>query len=86
MKDVYKTYSSSVHAGLLGIVLFKDNPEDISIEPCNNPIRTNQAILTSCKLLLDFLNIRNDYEKLNCDLVYDSIFERLDSLRKKENI
>ncbi len=77
LKYAYKVLSLCVHAADLGTVLFKDDPKEITIEPGRNPQRTKEAILLSCKLILDLFIIRNDYESLKCDLVYQNIYDDL---------
>lgn len=77
LQNAYNTLSTSIHAASLGTVIFKDIPEKVNIEPCENPRRTRDAILASCKLLLDLFVIRNDYEDLKCDLVYQGIYDDL---------
>jgi hypothetical protein len=77
LKFVYGSLSMSAHAGHLGMLLFKDNPDDISIDPSENPKKTKFAIIASCRLLLELLYIRIVYEKLGYDTEYDDFLKRI---------
>lgn len=78
---LYGDLSMSVHAGHLGLFLFKDDPDDIEINPCENPRGTKLVIPLSCRLLLELLLIRNSYEKLGLDSEYERLYERLMSFK-----
>ncbi|MBW2006102.1 MAG: hypothetical protein JRI72_16170, partial [Deltaproteobacteria bacterium] len=64
LKFLWGGLSMAVHAAHLGLFLFKDDPDDIDINPCENPIKTKGALIMSCRLLLELLNIENEYENL----------------------
>ena len=66
-----------VHAGHLGLFLFKDDSDDIDINPCENPKMSKSALIMSCRLLVELLNIRNSYERLGCDSEYNGFQERI---------
>lgn len=73
LKFQYHSFSMSVHGSHLGIFLFKDNPDEIDINPCENPRSTRNAIIISCRHLLELINIRNEYEQLGFDLAYKTL-------------
>lgn len=83
LKFVYGGLSISTHAGYLGLSLFKDNPDDITINPIVNPIKTKSSLGLSCRLLLELLFIRNDYEKLGHDFEYNKFLERMLALKNE---
>ena len=82
-KFAYEGLSISTHAGYLGLSLFKDNPDDITKNPIENPIKTKYSLSMSCHLLLDLLSIRNDYEKLGYDFEYNQFLKRLLAFNNK---
>ena len=51
--DMYRQFSGSTHASLIGSLLFSDTPDAPSINPAQNPIRTASAIVSSSRLLID---------------------------------
>jgi len=77
LKFLYGSLSMSAHAGHLGIFLFKDNSDDISIDPCENPEKTKLALLLSCRLLLELFCIRIVYEELDFNTDYDNFLKRI---------
>ena len=77
LKFTYQSLSMSTHAGHFGLFLFKDNSDDIDINPCENPEKTEGAILFSCKYLLELIYIRNAYEKLGFDSEYKRLIEKV---------
>jgi len=79
LKYVYGTYSMSAHAGHLGMFLFKDNPDEININPSENPRKTKLALIESCKWLLELLYIRNVFEDLGFDSEFSDFFERIEA-------
>jgi len=86
LKFVYGGLSISTHAGYLGLSLFKDNPDDITINPIVNPIKTKSSLVISCRLLLELLFIRNDYEKLGHDFEYNKFLERILDLKNEVQV
>jgi len=83
LKDVYGFLSWSVHATHFGLFAFKDNPDDIDINPCENPNKTKLAIVFSCRLLLELLRIRYVYEGLRFSSEYDRFMERIFAFEKE---
>lgn len=81
LRENYGFLSMSVHAGHFGMFLFKDDPDDIDINPCENPRNTIAAILYSSRMLLELLMIRNTYEELGLDSEYERLYERIMSHR-----
>ncbi len=79
----YRGLSISTHAGYLGLSLFKDNPDDITIEPIVNLRKTKSTLYMSCRLLLKLLSIRNDYEKLGHDFECNKFHERMLALKNE---
>jgi len=77
LKSVYGTFSSSIHAGHLGLFFLKDDPDDININPCENPIKSKFALVTSCRLLLELLDIRNSFEGLGYYSEYEKFLKRI---------
>lgn len=67
----------AVHATHFGLLLFKDDPNDININPCENPIKTKAALIISCRLLLELLNIENEYENLGFNSEYNQFVGRI---------
>lgn len=65
--SVYNKLSMAIHGTHLGMVLFKDNPNDFDIEPRNNPQRGAGALLISIKLLLEYLVSRCRVERLKLE-------------------
>ena len=76
-KFVYEAYSMSAHAGHLGMFMLKDDPDDISINPSDNPRNTKIALIESCRWFLELLYIRNVYEELGFDSEYSKLSERI---------
>ena len=74
---LYGALSMSAHAGHLGMFLFKDDPDEIVINPSDNPEKEKTSLIASCRLLLELLLIRNDYEDLGFDSSNDSFMERI---------
>ena len=77
LKFVYGALSKPVHASHIGMFLFKDDPNDIDINPCENPKKTPFAIISSCRLILELLNIRDEYEDLGFDSEYNGFLKRI---------
>lgn len=83
LKQVYKFFSKSVHASHIGMFLLKDDPDNIDIYPCENPMKTNLAIVLSCKFLLELINIRIIYESLGFESEYTRFIERILALESE---
>lgn len=83
LKFFYGSLSMSAHAGHLGLFLFKDDPDDININPSENPKKSKFAIVTSCRLLLELSYIRNAYEDLGYDSEYNELLERILSFEEE---
>jgi len=83
LKFVYGILSWSVHAMHLGLFAFKDDPDDVDINPCENPNKTKLAIVFSCRLLLEFLRIRCEYEGLRFGSKYNRLIERIFAFEKE---
>lgn len=83
LKFVYGTLSMSAHAGHLGMFLYKDNPDDINIDPSENPRNTKIALISSCRWLLELLYIRNVSEELGFDSEYYEFLERILATEKE---
>jgi hypothetical protein len=77
LKFLYGSLSMSTHAGHLGMFLFKDNSDDININPVENPEKTKLVLLLSCRLLLELFYIRIVYEELDFITDYDNFFKRI---------
>jgi hypothetical protein len=77
LKFTYGALSMSAHAGHLGMFLFKNNSDDIDINPTENPRKTKGALVASCRWLLELLRIRNVYEELGFDSEYKQFLERI---------
>jgi len=77
---VYKILSLSIHGTHMGMVMFKDNPNDFDINPNSNPQRGAGALLISIKLLIEFLVSRCEVERLGLESDYTRLFERGQSL------
>jgi len=77
LKHVYSTLSMSTHAGHLGMVLFQDNPDEITIEPSHNPVKELLSLVMSCRLVLELLEIRNNYEGLGFEVDYQDFLYRI---------
>jgi len=84
LKFTYQTLSMSTHAGHFGLLLFKDNSDDIDINPCSNPDKTKGVILFSCRFLLELINIRNNYEGLGLDSDYSRLIKKIFSFKQEE--
>jgi len=80
LRFVYKALSMSVHGTHMGMVMFKDDPNDLSINPSENPQRTIGALLISCKLLLEFLRCRCDFERLDLESRFSSLLDKAEEL------
>jgi len=76
-KFVYSGLSISTHAEYLGLSLFKDNPDDLTIKPIVNPRKAKSSLYISCRWLLELLFIQNDYENLGHDFEYNQFLERI---------
>lgn len=77
LKFVYGVYSMTAHAGHFGIFGYKDNSDDIGIDASKNPEKTKSALISSSRLLLELLYIRNYYEKLGLDIWYKKILAEI---------
>ncbi len=77
LKFVYGSLSMSAHAGHLGMNLFKDDSDDIGIDPSDNPKKNKLSLLLSCRLLLELLYIRNVAEKLGYDSKYHEFLDKI---------
>jgi hypothetical protein len=80
---IYRSFSKSIHASHIGMFLLKDDPDNIEINPCENPVKTNLAIIISCRLLLELINIRINYEDLGFDTEYKGFLERILAFENK---
>ncbi len=83
LRFVYGSLSMSAHAGHLGLFLLKDDPDDIDINPCENPEKSKFALITSCRLLLELLYIRNVSEDLGYDSEYEEFLERIIAFKEE---
>ena len=77
LKFVYGAFSMSVHAGHLGMFMLKDDPDDININPSDNPRNAKIALILSCRWLLELLHIRNLHEELGFDSEYNEFLKRI---------
>ena len=59
------------------------DPDDIGIDPCDNPQKSNLSLLLSCRLLLELLYIRNVAENLGCDSKYYEFLARIFEFEKE---
>jgi len=80
MKFIYKILSSSVHAGHFGMFLFREDSDDININPAENPKKAEFVLMASNRYLLEFYNIRNQTEGLEFDEEYQDFLDRILSL------
>lgn len=80
----YESLSMSSHAGHFGLFFFKDDSDDIDINPCENPEKTKGAILFSCRYLLELIYIRNAYESLGFDSEYSKLIEKILAFKPKD--
>lgn len=83
LRLIYKYFSKSVHASHIGMYLLKDDPDNIDINPCENPEKTDVALMLSCWLLLEFLYIRSSYEDLGFDSEYIIFKERISKFENR---
>ena len=77
LKFSYGAFSTSVHAGHLGMFMFKDSPDDININPSENPHKTKFVLVTSCRWLLELLYIRDVSEELGFGSEYNEFLARI---------
>lgn len=84
LKFTYQSLSMSTHAGHFGLFFFKDDSDDIDINPCENPEKTKGAILFSCRYLLELIYIRNAYENLGFDSDYSKLIEKILAFKPKD--
>ena len=77
IKSAWGELSKAVHAAHFGLFFFKDNPDDINIDPEENPNKTKLSLIISCRLLLELLNIRNEYEDLGFDSEYNQFMKKI---------
>lgn len=78
--SIYNKLSMSIHGTYMGMVMFKDNPNDFDINPSSNPQRGAGALLISIKLLIEFLVSRCKIEGLGLEPEYSKLLERGQSL------
>lgn len=83
MRSIYKILSMSVHAGHFGMFFFREDSDDININPSENPKKADIAIMTSNRYLLEFFNIRNQSEGLGFDSEYQDFLDRILSFEKE---
>jgi len=76
LRFVYKALSATVHGTHMGMVMYKDDPNDLNTNPGENPQRTIGVLLISCKLLLEFLTCRCDFEQPDLGPRYSELFDR----------
>jgi hypothetical protein len=75
LRFFYKALSATVHGTHMGMVMYKDDPNDLNISPSENPQRTIGMLLISCKLLLEFLRCRCDFEGLELEPRYSELYD-----------
>lgn len=78
----FQILSAVTHSSFFGFGLFKDKPDKIDINPRSDPRSTRQSLVFSSRLLLEMSNIRNEFEELGCDSIYESLIKKLVSLKK----
>lgn len=83
LKFVYSSLSMSAHAGHLGIFLFKDDPDNIEINPSENPKKSRLALIASCRWLLELFYFRNIYENLGHESEYYEFLEEILAFEQK---
>jgi hypothetical protein len=63
--EVYQRYSAAAHGGFMGMRLFRDDPDSVSIDPRLPPGRFAQSVgYTSSKLLVELVRLRDEHEQL----------------------
>jgi len=82
MRFIYKILSMSVHAGHFGLFFFREDSDDINIEPSENPKKAEIVLMASNRYLLEFFNIRNQSEGLGFDSEYQDFLNRILSFEK----
>lgn len=83
MKYIYKIFSTSVHAGHFGMFFFRENSDDININPSENPKKAEIALMSSNRYLLEFFYIRNQSEDLGFESKYKEFLDRILSFEKE---
>ena len=82
MRFAYEVLSTATHGYHIGMGLFADDSDQMTVNPMANPKKTRDAILYSSRHLLELINIRNTYEGLGLDSLYDRLIEKLISFKK----
>ena len=76
--DLFQVFSGVTHGGLVGKLLFDDDPTLEGIDPRKHPKNTRKAILASSRLLAEVCYIRDHWEnKGTHDGLYKSIVAKI---------
>jgi hypothetical protein len=79
--DLYKMFSGVTHGGLVGKLLFDDDPSVECIEPREHPKNMRRAITASSRLLLEICYIRDHWDNHGAnDGRYQAIVSRIINL------
>jgi|SRR5277367_1245927 len=71
--DLWKAFCGSTHGSDIGAVIFADDPDNLGINPEENPFKTRIATVTSSRLLLDISHARAQFEGVADEAEYKRI-------------
>jgi len=81
-KDLYDTLSSATHGGVLGLSIFKGQPDDIHPDPRADTFSQNAALSYSSRILLESSYARGIFEGCNLQVRFEDLFNEYLSLKK----
>ncbi len=79
---IYKSFSSSVHSGLMGMNLFKDEPDKVDINPRNDRNSIKKALAGASRITYEITNIRIQHESLNLATEANKLLTTISELQK----
>lgn len=85
LSTLWKRFSGTTHGGYLGVRLFRDNKNTIHPEPRADQRSQDRALLVSSRLIVEFFDLRCQFEHIDANGAYQEIIKRLSDINAVKN-